>query len=71
MSKVLDKINYQIKRDGNLPEHLEVLKLYQIMIKHPSLNSNMMWSLVTSWNPKTSTYSINPEFKQLLQEFNC
>lgn len=71
MSKILDRLEAQVKRDGNTPEHVEVLKLYNTMIKYPSLSSTMLWNQLTKFDSKTSTYSINPEFKQLMKEFNC
>ena len=46
MSTIINRINLQIKRDGKLPEHLEVLKLYNLMITYPSLKNNMLWNLL-------------------------
>ena len=70
MSTIINRIKTQIKRDGKLPEHLEVLKLYNLMITYPSLKNNMLWNLLTTFDSKSSTYSVKPEFKKLIVEFN-
>ena len=70
MSTIINRIKTQIKRDGKLPEHLEVLKLYNLMITYPSLKNNMLWNLLTTFDSKSSTYSVKPEFKKLTVEFN-
>ena len=70
MSKILKRIEYQIKRDGKLPEHLEVLKLYNAMINH-KLSSSLLWSLLTDLTfdkNHNTTYSVKPAFKKLIVE---
>lgn len=70
MSKVLNIIKAQIKRDGELPEHLEVLKLYNFMVNN-KLSSATMWNEITkfTYSPFCS-YSIKPEFSKLIKHMN-
>lgn len=72
MSKLLDRLQRQIKLDGPLPEHLEVLKLFNYLANTKSLNSTFLWQMITnvSYDSKNNRrYSIKPEFKKLLNEW--
>lgn len=72
MSKVLNRINLQIKRDGKLPEHLEVLKLYNFMIKN-KLTSTLLWNELTNCKFDENynyIYSVKPEVINLIKSWN-
>lgn len=71
MSKVLNQIKYQIKRDGELPEHLEVLKLYNTLIKC-NLGTSILWGLLTKskWEKDQYTISVKPETISLFNKWN-
>ena len=69
MSKVLNVIKAQIKRDGELPEHLEVLKLYNFMVNN-KLSSKLMWNEITKFTYSPCSYSIKPEFSKLIKHMN-
>lgn len=71
MSKVLNRIKAQIKIYGELPEHMEVLKLYNFMVNN-NLSSTMLWNELT--NAKfvngTFVYSVKPQVLKLLKTWN-
>lgn len=69
MSKVLNRIKAQIKRDGELPEHLEVLKLYNLMIAN-NLRSTILWNELTNCRFDQGylhVYSVKPEVIKLIE----
>lgn len=71
MSKVLDRINNQIKKYGELPEHMEVLKLYNFMVNN-DLSSTMLWNELTNakFISGTLVYSVKPQVIKLLTTWN-
>lgn len=72
MSKVLDRLNFQIKRDGELPEHLEVLKLYNLLIKS-NICTAMLWNLLTNCKfdkNDNHIYSVKPEVIKFIKSWN-
>jgi hypothetical protein len=72
MSKVLDRLNFQIKRDGELPEHLEVLKLYNLLIKS-NICTAMLWGLLTNCKfdkNHNHGYSVKPEVIKFIKSWN-
>lgn len=71
MSKVLKQIERQIKRDGEMPEHLEVLKLYRLMIAN-DLSSSLLWDLLTTCSfdkDYNRTYAVRSGFSQLVADY--
>ena len=72
MGKVLDRLNFQIKRDGKLPEHVEVLKLYNLLIEC-NIGSTMLWDLLTNCKfdkNDNHIYSVKPEVIKFIQSWN-
>lgn len=72
MGKVLDRLNFQIKRDGKLPEHVEVLKLYNLLIEC-NIGSTMLWGLLTNCKFDKNNnyiYSVKPEVIKSIQSWN-
>lgn len=72
MGEVLDRLNFQIKRDGNLPEHIEVLKLYNLLIEC-SIGSTMLWGLLTNCKFDKNhnyVYSVKPELLRFIKSWN-
>jgi len=77
MGKVLDSIQAQIKRDGLTKEHVQVLKLYNMLISK-GLTSSIMWGEMTNCTfvrygqasyQAHRVYSIKPAFLSLLNDW--
>lgn len=75
MSKVLARINAQIKRDGATPEHQQVLKLYKRLVDC-GLTSSLLWQSLTNCKFERygtasyacyHVYSVKPEALALLE----
>lgn len=79
MGKVLNLIKNQIKRQGETPENLKVLKLYNLLVKH-KLTSAMLWQNLVSYEFERfgsrsfelhTNYSVKPAFLALLEDWNA